>query len=200
MESNLTFTDTIGSDKSGFTKDRNFGSTIEKVLNEFGEKLVEALVLNLDKDKKNASGNLQSSIRFDVIEGTAKWTFQLSLLDYYKWVDEGRKPGKFPPITAIESWLRLPNVVNKIGLSYPVQKPYKSGKAVLKGGLPKVSVSKESQLKSLAFLIARKISRKGIKASNFYSDVVNDNNLKNLQIAIRKALRRDVLIQISNRE
>ena len=45
---------------------------------------------------------------------------------------------------------------------------------------------------STAFAIARKIGKFGIKPSNFYSDVINDGRLIELQAALERAATNDV--------
>ena len=62
--------------------------------------------------------------------------------DYFKWVENGRGPGKNPPIKAIEDWITIKHIT-----------PYPSGR----GKLP--------TKKQLAFLISRAIGRDGTKAT-----------------------------------
>ena len=59
------------------------------------------------------------------------------------------------------------------------------------------ALSNISQMKSLAFLIRRKIAREGIKATNFYSDVINEKTLNQFITVLKAATRRDILIQLS---
>lgn len=174
-----------------------FGNLFEAVLNKFGDESVIELQQNLNKNRSSASGALSSSINFQIIQGSNKFTFELSMLDYYKWVDKGRRPGKQPPPNEIISWLKYPSVIAKLGQNYPVASHLTASKAVNKGGHKKLSVSKESKLKSLAFLIGRKIGKKGTKATNFYSDVINDEAINELRTALKSALKRDVLITLS---
>ena len=62
--------------------------------------------------------------------------------DYFKWVENGRGPGKNPPIKAIEDWITIKHIT-----------PYPSSR----GKLP--------TKKQLAFLISRAIGRDGTKAT-----------------------------------
>jgi hypothetical protein len=76
--------------------------------------------------------------------------------NYTYYMINGRKPGKFPPINAIEQWIKDKNI-----------KP-----------------SGDITEKQLAFLIARKIAVKGIrptaKRRRLITDVYNDKNLQEL--------------------
>jgi hypothetical protein len=186
----INFLDDIGNEKSGFTKGQAgaYGSLTKKLFTVFGEKVVEDLVSNLQKNKSNASGQLESSIRFDIEEGGII-TFNLRMLDYYQYVDKGRRPGKFPPLKPIMSWI-----------GYKGLNPSKVyAKAPLKGGLKPKALSDIATIKSLAFLIGRKIAREGTRATNFYSDVINENTLDQFIQVLKKVSRRDVLIEISRK-
>ena len=133
------------------------GGGIEGLLMRFGQKLQDDLIKSLDTKKKNATGDLRQSIQavpnVSVTDGI--FTYKLILADYYEYVDEGRKAGKQPPIKDIIKWVRV--------------------KAAL-GGL---DVTKN--VEGVAFAIARKIGKFGIKPSNFFSDVVNDGRFNKLQ-------------------
>lgn len=156
----------------GFKADEGKGTfaLVPKFLNTVGVKLVKELRDNL-KDH-NASGDLSSSIDFEVTDlGNGVYKFQLFILPYYTYVDKGRKAGKMPPEKPIMDWLSHPSVINRLKIG--TSGIYTYGKAKNKGGHKAVSVSNESKLKSLAFLIRRKIGRFGTPATDFYSSVIN---------------------------
>jgi hypothetical protein len=185
---NVDFLDSIGRDKGTYSKGQKFGTVISEVLYIFGESVVEDLQTNLTKNKSIASGALSESINFTITdEPNGDFKFQLKLLDYYLWVDKGRKAGKQPPPGVILKWLGY----KRINLSKIYAKP------VLKGGHKPKALSEISKMKTLAYLIGRKIGREGTKATNFYSTVVNENSLEKLRRALAKALRRDILIELS---
>lgn len=145
------------------------GNSIRDILGRFGSKLQEDLVRSLDSKGKNASSSLQQSIKFDVTILGSAFVFSLSMSDYWKWVDEGRKPGKRPPLEPIKQWVRT--------------------KAAF-GGL-NIKGTKEAD--SVAFLIARKIGKFGIKPSNFYSDVINDGRVEALEEELTKGFGNSIL-------
>lgn len=124
---------------------------------------------NLREENKIASGNLEESIEERIRVGG----FQILMADYWEYVDEGRKAGKFPPISKIEEWLKYPNVRDRIRF-----------------GNDKAFGEKER--KTLAFLIARKIARKGIKGSKFFTKVIESDIVDELAEALTVALADDL--------
>lgn len=129
----------------------NFNN-LNTLLNEFINDFINTYKSYLIRDKKNASGNLISSIQNLSIrfEGN-QIVGEISLASYWKYIEYGRKPGKFPPPNAILSWVKtkpiLPRPMN--GLKAPSDK-------------------------QLAFLIGRKIARDGIKPGNQFNQALND--------------------------
>ena len=103
------------------------------VLNDFGKFLVE-------ENDVNASDELYNSITYKVEQGRNTFEVKLELADYWKYVENGRKAGKWPPISAIQKWIEIKPVLPR---------PMDNGK------LPTTQ--------QLAFLIARKIGLEGIK-------------------------------------
>ena len=132
------------------------GNSIRDILQRFGNKLQEDLRQSLDNKKKTTSGDLRQSINFNVKITGSIYTFALTMSDYWQWVDEGRAAGKRPPIEPIRKWV--------------------SEKAAF-GGLD----VKKKDVNSVAFLIARKIGKFGIKPSNFFKDVINDGRVGELE-------------------
>lgn len=106
----------------------------------------------LRRDGKKATGNLIKSVTpLQISFGTGKYEGSVSLADYWKYVEYGRKKGgKFPPYAKILEWVRvkpvLPRPVN--GLKPPTEK-------------------------QLAFLICRKIARDGIEPGNQFDEALN---------------------------
>lgn len=124
----------------------NLQNALDKFINDFIDTYKNILI----RDNKKASGNLIKSIKSLSIDFTSsKLSGSISLADYWKYVEYGRKPGKFPPPNKILDWIKikpiLPRPINGI-------KPTE---------------------KQLAFLIGRKISKYGIKAGNQFSEALD---------------------------
>lgn len=113
---------------------------LKRVLEDYGKNLVENYQRALADYGKNASGDLSKSVKY-VIGDDKNGVFEvnLELLEYWKYIENGRKAGKMPPISAIEKWIEVKPVLPR---------PNKNGK------LPTT--------KQLAYLIARKIGNEGI--------------------------------------
>lgn len=140
-----------------FDKSVKQDRTLENVVQQF----TVALQVFLRDYDKNASCNLYNSLKTRVeIQGTV-FEIILHSEDYLKYVDEGRGPGKFPPLDKIKQWIRIKPV-----LPTPMN-----------GKLPT-----ENQL---AYLIGRKIANKGIEPTNIINKTVDSYQLeKKARIAI----------------
>lgn len=164
-------------------------ASVSEILQVFGENFVRDLGNSLDR-KKDASGNLRKSIHFRIKIFSEHYEFNLLMEDYYKWVDEGRPSGKKgPPINpnVLLAWLRKPAVISKLNLRKTAG--LTSGK-----GLKKTLV--ENKAKSLAYIIGRKISKKGIRPTYFFTNVLEDGRVERLKIDLSNGLKKDVEVQI----
>lgn len=124
-----------------------------KELNILTDLFANALKDALADNDINASGTLSKSID-GFVEFDGKWlSVGITLEDYYKYVEYGRKRGKFPPINKIREWIRIKPVVPRSN----------------NGKLPT-----ENQL---AYLIGRKIAREGTKPQPFFARTIKDFDL-----------------------
>jgi len=113
-------------------------------------KNVVALAKNkLVQRNKIASGTLYNSISFQI---DSKGQINFLADDSAKFVESGRRPGKFPPPQAIAKWAKVK-------------------------GLPQFRDKKGRYISndSRAFLLSRSIAKKGIKPFPFYSDAVEES-------------------------
>ena len=113
-----------------------------KALNDFGKFIVTNYKSELEAEKMN-NGELYRNIKYSVSTGTGGWVISVSLADYWKYIEYGRRPGKMPPLEVIEKWIDVKQIK-------PHSMTLKSGKTVIPTP-PK-----------LPFLIARSIGRRGI--------------------------------------
>jgi hypothetical protein len=134
---------------------------LSETLEKYGQNVVEDYKAALKAKGYRIADTV--SVRVDAFGGV--YTVVLSLADYWKYIEGGRKPGgKMPPEAPILKWIRD------------------------KGIKPKDNKIKEKQL---AFLIRRKIGRDGIKPKPMLSDSVEANS--NIIDEIVNAYRVDIL-------
>ena len=110
---------------------------LEKVMQEYSMYLLNSTKSNLPDTYRIKS---KLSFIFEIDGNFYNIIFKAP--EYFKWVENGRGPGKNPPIKAIEEWITIKHIT-----------PYPTAK----GKLP--------TKKQLAFLISRAIGKEGTKAT-----------------------------------
>ena len=146
------------------------------VLNDFGKFLVEEYKDRLITENVNASDELYNSVRYMVEQGNNKFEVKLELAHYWKYVENGRKAGKWPPISAIEKCIEIKPVLPQ---------PMDNGK------LPTTQ--------QLAFLISRKIGLEGIRPRPLLQQTINEVwDIMNEYIAeaFAKDLEKEITLQL----
>ena len=116
---------------------------LKEALETYGQVLEDTYREEIARTGAFASGRLFDSIHHIVTVEDHTIDLSLSLEDYWKWVDEGRGPGKFPPLQKIEEWIRIKPVA-----------PYPDAR----GRIP--------SNQQLAFLIGRKIAEEGTEGKH----------------------------------
>ena len=98
----------------------------EKDKRRFGDEYVKELIKALRMYKKDASGRLIKSIDYRLTETAYELNFFINAEDYLTYIDEGRKPGSYPPIKAIARWASIKGIDS--GAVFPIaHKIYKYG-------------------------------------------------------------------------
>lgn len=124
-------------------------TTIQDITNDFCTELRN----RLSNNNTDASGKLSKSIK-GIVKQSGKWvTISIQMEDYWKYVENGTKP-HFPPINAIKKWISVKPVLPR---------PLKNGK------LPTTN--------QLAYLIGRKIAKKGTLPQPFLKPTLTDFDL-----------------------
>lgn len=113
---------------------------LQQVLQEYAREAEEMYKYQLSLGGKTASRKLIDSVKSNVVVGEQSYEVTLTLQDYWKYVEHGRKPGKFPPVGAILSWISVKPIIPR-----PMEN----------GSLPSPN--------QLAYLIGRKIEQEGIE-------------------------------------
>jgi hypothetical protein len=124
-------------------------TTIQDITNNFCTELRN----RLSNNNTDASGKLSKSIK-GIVKQSGKWvTISIQMEDYWKYIENGTKP-HFPPIDAIKKWISVKPVLPR---------PLKNGK------LPTTN--------QLAYLIGRKIAKKGTLPQPFLKPTLTDFDL-----------------------
>lgn len=136
-------------------------------LDEYAEKAEELYKRKLTDKEINASYKLLNSVKTTVRRNDDEFIVTINLEPYWYYVENGRGPGKFPPIDKILEWIRCKPVI-----------PYSDSR----GRLPTEE--------SLAFLISRKIAEQGTEGRNVLAETVEELNNYYLPL-LQQALDRD---------
>lgn len=145
-------------------------SATADVLRQYAGLYVQRIQEGLNENNAIASGELGESIAIDIKQNG----FNITMLDYWEYVDEGRKAGKFPPISSIEKWLSYPNVQDRMTFG-------------------REDLFDDSKRSSLAFVIARKIAEKGTKGNEFVTSVVESDLTDEMVSALADATAEDIV-------
>ena len=130
---------------------------VEAKLASYGDQIVTRIREKIIENGSLASGDLYNSISYDVQSDSGIVSLNIYANDYFPFVDQGRLPGKRPPIDNILSWVKVRGLRPKPGSGIPEKSK----------GLPRAD-------RSLAFLIARKIGLDGIKPTNMLGDTLDE--------------------------
>lgn len=126
----------------------NVFSTLEEYAREVRNKYQDNLITN----NRIASGNLLNSVEYQVVYNGVEYEVQLRLQDYWKYIEYGTRP-HFPPMDKILEWVMVKPVLPRPDANGRIPTP-----------------------KQLAYLIARKISRKGTEGSHDLEDAITEIN------------------------
>lgn len=168
----------------------------QRILENFGVKLKKDTQASLKKKQRakamrygssfNENSNLSNSVRWVVKESDSSVTLELIMADYWEYVDAGRLPtkqgGTGKVKSNIEAWIK--------------RKGLNPNKILEKYGTKKQTYQKAAS--QLAYLIARKIHRKGFEGNQFFSDVINDGRIELLKAELTQELKKDIIINVSN--
>lgn len=114
-------------------------------LDKLGKDSVDFLKTILLRNGKVASGDLINSISYQVVQESNGFILRILANDTFTYVDEGRRPGRIPPVKPIVSWIK--------------EKKIKFG-----------NLSDNS----MGFIIARSIGEKGIKPMRLKKQLLDD--------------------------
>jgi hypothetical protein len=74
---------------------------LQEALKKYGEELISLYRQKLSSYNIDATGKLGNTLNFIIKENDDLYELSLDIQDYWIYVEEGRRPGKFPPIDNI---------------------------------------------------------------------------------------------------
>lgn len=77
--------------------------TIEQVLRQYGNDLVQQLKREIVQDGGVATGRMTDTLDYEVVNEGGVWTLYLVSTDYLKWWDQGTYP-HWAPIQPLKDW------------------------------------------------------------------------------------------------
>lgn len=113
---------------------------LQQVLHAYAKEAEEIYKYQISLGGKNASRKLIDNVKSKVVVNEQSYEVFLNLQEYWKYVEAGRKPGKFPPVGAILKWISVKPIIPRPDADGNIPSP-----------------------KQLAFLIGRKIEQEGIE-------------------------------------
>ena len=143
-----------------------------KALNDFGKFIITNYKSQLEAEEMN-NGELYRTISYSVSTVNSGWVISVSLADYWKYIENGRRAGaKMPPVSAIENWINVKQIV-------PHSMTLKSGKTVI------------PTIPQLSFLIARSIGQRGIPPKPLFKNSFEAAKQQFIQV-IKDAITQDI--------
>lgn len=106
----------------------------------------------LNKYKEIYPSDLTSKAKINVSIDGESYDIEFNIQDYWIYVEEGRKAGKYPNLSAIREWIKVKKILPK----------------PIKGKLP--------TSEQLSFLISRGIKEKGIKGKHPLKKAIKDTS------------------------
>ena len=152
---------------------------------------------NTIPQNKSSTGVLRQSIDVNVLRIDTRLKYQILMEEYGTFLDKGVN-GRLRKFGAPFSF-KKGNIPRKAAMEFIAAKGItkwknKSGKVVIdvnklsvKTGQSK-SVKRANKFKAIAFLAGRAIANYGIKPTNFFTDVINDEWVDDLKLNIEKQL------------
>lgn len=165
----------------------NLEDKVKILVEDWAVKVQQSAIDTINKTVDYSGGQstaLAGTVETEVsVVGSGQVRFVLKMADYYKFIEHGRSPNsKQPPTKPIEKFIRVRN----LKLTPP---------KTLKGKAK--SLSYDKQVKSLAFIIARSIGKKGIKAKPFVDDIITPELQTELKQGLAEAFKEYFIIDIN---
>lgn len=177
-------------------------NTPRDILEDYGQKFMDAFRVSLEKHGKYVSGNLSSSIIAMPVKVLGQTlTMEIRASEYFKFVNDGVN-GTQVDRGSIYSFRKkninksamLKHIANR-GVDYKGLQNYYTNSKGLKVKR-KAPLKKEKALNTLAFLIGRKVSKKGIKPTHFADEVIESNLKNEMEKELSKSIGRLITVEL----
>jgi hypothetical protein len=187
---------------------------VEKILEAFGTKVVVDLRKSLsDKLQAKASryqskynsgstnpgeSALGASIKYRIVDSSDGIKLNVLLNDYWEAVDTGRKPAGVLKEAKIDKWIKKRNILSsfiKSNLEDRIENQNRRNKTNRETKVLEKLTFAEA-LKSLDYLVRRKIQNKGYEGIHFFNEVMEDGRQQQLTKDIAAAMKKDIEIII----
>ena len=142
---------------------------LREVLNRYAEVFIRKAQDHLQENGSIASGTLsESMVPYKVEIEDDAFRVYLEIEDYWKYVENGRGPGRYPPVDKIEKWITDKPIAPQ---------PDNNGR------IPTV--------KQLSFLIGRKIAEEGTTPQPFF-ERSKEETWEDMEETVYDAIREDI--------
>ena len=157
---------------------------VQRVIDKYGEKLVERIVKKLQAGNKVATGNLINSITYKYSYTNGQYKIQITGAPYLINIDRGRRAGaKMPPIKPLMAWIKAKRIL--IANSRQT--------TLVKKGRNRPT---DQQLRGMAFAIAKNISKRSIKPFPILNEASKILATKQFQSELKRAIVKDLKVKI----
>lgn len=134
-------------------------------LKQFGNDYVEILIKYLIQNRKESSNKLINSLNSSISKEAEQINIIIKGENYLEYVDKGRKPGSFPPISEIAKWTRIKGI--------PQSAAFPIAKSIFKFGIKPTNVINKTI--------------KDITSSKFIFDIEKEV-AKNIELKIKETI------------
>ena len=177
---------------------------LRQVLEDFAKYLIDQARRNLSKNGSYASGELADGMDYVIEIKDDHFTVWIEMATYWDYVENGRRPGKQPPVWKIYEWIQAKGITPKNdlsgveSLSYAIQKSMKNKngwappRVALLEWIEKKNIKpKYDGVMSLAWAISKSIARDGTDPHPFFEDAKKEA-IDKFQEPIFLAIREDI--------
>ena len=176
---------------------------LERYLNSFGKSVVNKSIGNLKRNKKNVTGDLMNSIKFNIVKESKGYYIEFFMLNYGEFIDKGvsgaggqiktgKNKGNYSGTKRFTDYKgQTMSSPYKYTTKQPPTKVFDKW-IVMRGIAPRDSKGRFMTRKGLKFAIARSIYIRGIEGISFFQKPLG-LELRGFAGEVGKALKEDIL-------